>query len=190
MIIATTISRPAELDGVQLQFKRFGKELRVVALSVPDGIPEDQVWIVKDMDKRTVNWTRRIFEMFLKTSEDVLIKTDPDSVFSDDETVLAPLRKSDVAGDFRQAQLGMVFLGGFQYFTRHACEVLLADRKFNGFCIYQDIELAKAIARNKLVAYNMPGVNSHWVLGDAKKYVVIHHGNGTLKRLAGGRVIL
>ena len=190
MIIATTISRPAELDGVRRQFKRFGNDLRVIALSVPEGIPEEQVWLVNDMNKRDVNWTRRIFEMFLKTSDDILVKTDPDSIFSDDETTFAPLRKSDVAGDFRRAQLGMVFLGGFQYYTRHACEVILADKKFEGFCIFQDVELAKAIARNKLIAYNMPGVNSHWVAGDAKKYVVIHHGNGTLKRLKGGRVIL
>jgi hypothetical protein len=144
---------PSETKRVQQLRKRFAKTLYVATSFKTE---EPNTWHFESMRKGTVEWTKRLLVKFLETDEEYLIKIDPDTTI---KRLPKPPEGCDVAGDFRRAPIGWIWLGAYQYFTRNAAEKLLADPEYKGVCAFQDYALCQSVIRTGLKAYNMPEVN-------------------------------
>ena len=152
-LIIINVYSESELLSVKEFNNRFSNKLRIVS-AMP--IDFGTVWKVPDSDKSTVEWTRRFLRKFMDESHDVLIKIDPDTIVKKFPEIPP---HCDVAGDFRKTNMGWVWLGGCHYFTKNAVEKILEDPLYNGYCKYQDIQLAKSVQRLGLRAYNMSEID-------------------------------
>lgn len=180
--IVTNYSSPKETAAVESLISRFGTSLRIVT---PLSIAGGTIWQVPDSDKTTVEWTKRFLRVFLTESADILIKIDPDTVI---KTLPDMPPKCDVAGDFRKTNIGWVWFGACQYYTRNAVERILSDPLYVGKCVYQDVELAESIKRMGLKAYNMPNVDG-WSAPDSTANVT-HKGRHPIPKRLGGFITL
>lgn len=179
-LIITTLSRESEIDSVKSFSDRFGGNFRIVTdMDISFG----NVWKVESSDKSTVEWTRRFLMRFLEElSFDSLIKIDPDTVIRSLPTIPD---NCGVAGDFRKTNMGWVWFGAYQFYTREAVQKILNDSLFTGNCIYQDVALAQSIVRLNLKAYNMSDVNG-WCPDENPIELVSHLGRRPITRLPSG----
>lgn len=152
-LVVVTVSSDKELAGARALNARFAPDFRIVtALDIDFG----KIWAVPDANKHTVEWTRRFLEWFLSEPYDVLLKVDPDTRIKKLPVMPAGC---DVAGDFRITDMGWVWFGGFQYYTRSAVKKILADAQYTGGCLRQDVALAACVRRLGLRANNMAEVD-------------------------------
>lgn len=185
-LVIVTLSKTSELPAVRALSTKFGAALRIVTPLALDFAPEgtNSVWKVADTNKAVVEWTKRFLRQALAEPFDVLVKVDPDTVFKGD---LPAMPDCDVAGDFRKAELGWVWLGACQYYRRSAIEKILADSHYIGFCMWQDIALARAVVRTGLRCYNMPEIDG-W--GEDPSAVVTHLAKTSIPRMPPGLIAL
>ena len=181
-LIIINVYSKSELPSVIEFNNKFSYKLRIVS-AMP--INFGTVWKVPDSDKSTVEWSRRFLRKFMDESYDVLIKIDPDTIVKTFPEIPCGC---DVAGDFRKTNMGWVWFGGCQYFTRNAIEKILADDLFNGYCKYQDIQLAKSVQRLGLKAYNMNNIDAWNTIPSTA--AVIHKGRCNIVKLDGGLITL
>jgi hypothetical protein len=178
-IIVINYSRPQELALVQGHVERFGADVVRVVTNMETDF--QNVWKFPTMDKKNVEWTKRFLEKFLAEDADTMIKIDPDTVIKILPSM--PVR-AEAAGDFRKSNVGWIWFGACQYYRRTAVTKILADAKYTGMCMYQDMALASSVARCGLRAYNMPEING-WSRGD-EDALVVHRGLSDIDRLPGG----
>ena len=179
-LIVTTLSRESEIDSVKSFNDRFKNNFRIVTdMNISFG----NVWKVESSDKSTVEWTKRFLRKFLEESDyDSLIKIDPDTKIQSLPTIP---NDCDIAGDFRKSNMDWVWFGAYQFYTRESVQKILNDSLYTGYCIYQDIELAKSIIRLNLKAYNMSDVNG-WCPDESPTELVSHLGRRPIERFPVG----
>ena len=180
-LIITTVYKDSEISLARAHNDRYGDKLRIVSdLKLDFG----NVWPVPDSNKFAVEWTKRFLRLFLNETEfDGLLKIDPDTTIRD----LPLIPDCDVAGDFRKSDVGWLWLGGFQFFTKHAVNQILNDSLYTGNCVFQDVELAKSIQRLNLKAYNLENIDC-WNLTNDQNLLVYHPGKSKIKGLQSGFV--
>lgn len=138
---------------------------------------------VSNMNKTTVDWTKRFLRHFVETGHGDMVKIDPDTFVRR----FPEIPKCDVAGDFRYHNNRWIWMGGFQYFTRDAVIKILNDEHYQGTCIYQDWALADSVRRLNLDAKNLHSVNCWGDVPD-KEADVFHRGSIRIKRAELGSV--
>lgn len=161
----------------------FGDALCVAAAEEFPGTTTD--WLFPDMDKSTVDWTKRLLARAVASGEP-LLKVDPDTTF---HSVPPPPPDCDIAGDFRRSTVGWIWFGAYQYFTTLALQKFLSDPEYSGPCKFQDVALTQSARRTGLRAFNMPEVNG-WVLPKHPPVAVMHRSRGSIQRLPPGFVDL
>lgn len=173
---------PDEVEGVARHYAMFGAAFRLVTMAgMFPNIPDAQKWIVTDHNLHNVEWTKRFLRLFIASGEPWMIKLDPDVVIAPGTNV-QPAEVCDVAGDFRMMFQGLLFVGSFHYITRLAATTLVSDSLYTGGCVYEDVPLAAAVARNHLRALNWDQVNA-WALPADARVPIWHSGRSKLTRL-------
>lgn len=181
-LIVCNVSSESEIPVVKGFSYRFGTDFRIVTnLNLGFG----RVWKMESMAKTDAEWTRRFMRKFMDENYSTLLKIDPDTKI---KSLPAMPAGCDVAGDFRQTNLGWLWLGAFQYFTRSAVEKILADPLYTGSCLYQDVSLASSVRRLGLKACNMEEVDG-WCGPDSNSQVT-HRGRALIERNPAGPIIL
>lgn len=155
------VSRPYEISLVAPLCARLGPRLIVgshLEFDTGAAIP----WKIDRMGMGDAEWSARILRRFLETGSEVGVKIDPDTSLTGD----VPFSPSfDVWGDFRRSSAQpLVWMGGYQAFTRSAAEELLP--KLKGPTLYQDFAMGRALVGTKMAAYNHPQVNAWAAPGD------------------------
>jgi hypothetical protein len=183
-LVLVNYSQPKELEMVKNLAKKLGPNLIVATTQPLDFTP---TWIFDSMDKKDVEWTKRLLRKFIESEStfDTLIKIDPDT-----QITRLPLPEfpadADVAGDFRKAPAGWVWFGACQYFSKDTITKILADKYYFGTVRFQDVALVQSIIRVGLRAVNMLEIDG-WALGPSTSQIV-HPGCTRIKRIPAGLV--
>lgn len=178
-LVVVNWSRYDEIEGISALRKLFGSRLRV--LSYFSGCD----WIVSDMDKKSVEWSRRWLRLALEEGADTITKVDPDTAF---RGLASVPEAAEVAGDWRRRpRQDWIWLGAYQHFSRSAAERILLDPEFCGPCRYQDVALAASAVRLGLRAANLADVNG-WSRKTDPEVAIMHAGRSSIPREPAGWV--